>query len=196
MVDIARHMDARPRADQVDRHFVVVSGLPGSGKTTVARQLAPLLHLPLIDKDDILDHLFETRGVGDAAWRRTMSRESDRILQHDATASDGAILVSFWHTPGMPEDSGTPTGWLTQLSASLVHVHCVCDLSVAARRFVSRTRHRGHLDAARSPVEVADSIRALAMSPTLTIGTRIDVDTSTALDATRLANAIASCWPT
>jgi len=176
------------------RHFVVVSGIPGSGKTTVARQLAPLLHLPLIDKDDILDRLFEARGIGDAAWRRTLSRESDRILQQDAMASDGAILVSFWHSPGMPEDSGTPTGWLMQLSASVVHVHCACDPELAARRFVGRTRHPGHLDASRSPDEIAGSIRALALSPTLQIGTRIDVDTSTTLDATRLASAIASRW--
>jgi len=172
-----------------------VSGLPGSGKTTLARQLAPLLRLPLIDKDDILDHLFETRGVGDAVWRRTLSRESDRILEHDATASDGAILVSFWHPPGTPEDSGTPTDWLTQLSASLVHVHCACEPEVAARRFIGRTRHPGHLDASRSPNEIADSIRALALAPTPQIGTRIDVDTTVAPDPVRLADAISRKWP-
>jgi len=53
----------------------------------VARQLAPLLRLPLIDKDDILERLYETRGTGDAAWRRALSRESDAILQRDAIAS-------------------------------------------------------------------------------------------------------------
>jgi shikimate kinase len=40
--------------------LVVVSGLPGSGKTTLGRRLAQALNLPLIDKDDILDRLFET----------------------------------------------------------------------------------------------------------------------------------------
>jgi adenylate kinase len=194
VVDIARHMDARPRSDQVDKHFVVISGLPGSGKTTVARALAPLLHLLLIDKDDILDRLFETRGIGDAAWRRTLSRESDRMLEHDARASDGAILVSFWHTPGMPEDSGTPADWLAQLSASLVHVHCACEPELAARRFIARTRHPGHLDASRSPDEIAGSIRALALAPALQIGSRIDVDTAVALDPQQLASTISRSW--
>ena len=60
--------------------FVVISGLPGSGKTTLARRLAPALNLPLIDKDDILDRLFEAKGSGDAVWRRRLSRESDVIL--------------------------------------------------------------------------------------------------------------------
>ena len=49
---------------------MVVSGLPGSGKTTIGRRLAAALSLPLIDKDDILDRLFETKGVGDSTWRR------------------------------------------------------------------------------------------------------------------------------
>jgi shikimate kinase len=34
--------------------FVVISGLPRSGKTTLGRRLAPALNLPFIDKDDIL----------------------------------------------------------------------------------------------------------------------------------------------
>jgi predicted kinase len=56
---------------------VVVSGLPASGKTTLGRQLAGALDLPLIDKDEILESLFDSRGIGDASWRRKLSRESD-----------------------------------------------------------------------------------------------------------------------
>jgi len=85
-----------PCIDEVRRRFIVVSGLPGSGKTTLARQLAPALNLPLIDKDEILDRLFDSKGVGDAKWRRTLSRESDAILQREAASLNGAVLVSFW----------------------------------------------------------------------------------------------------
>ena len=62
--------------------FIIISGLPGSGKTTLARNLAPALSLPVIDKDQILERLFESKGVGDATWRRALSRESDLILEH------------------------------------------------------------------------------------------------------------------
>src|SRR4029079_5534788 len=126
--------------------FVVISGLPGSGKTTLARRLAPALNLPLIDKDDILDRLFESKGIGNAAWRRTLSRESEVILQHEAARSDGAVLVSFWRVPGMPPDSGTPADWLDAPPHHVFNVHCACEVDVAAGRFLQRRRHPGHLD--------------------------------------------------
>ncbi len=96
----------------MNRRFVVISGLPGSGKTTLARQLEPALRLPVIDKDEILERLFELKGVGDGVWRRMLSREADELLRAEATASsEGAILVSFWRQAGMPPDSGTsPNG--------------------------------------------------------------------------------------
>jgi shikimate kinase len=78
-----------------DKPYVVISGLPGSGKSTLARRLAPLLKLPIIDKDDILERLFEARGIGDKGWRRGLSRESDEIFQEEARKTQGVVLVSF-----------------------------------------------------------------------------------------------------
>ena len=158
--------------------FVVISGLPASGKTTLGRRLAPVLNLPLIDKDDILDRLFASKGVGNVAWRRALSRESDVILQQEATNSDGAVLVSFWRVPGMPSDSGTPVDWLDAPSRHVVNVHCVCELDLAASRFLQRRRHAGHLDGDASFAEVSASLGRLAQLPPVNIAPRIDVDTS------------------
>jgi len=160
------------------RYFVVVSGLPGSGKSSLAQQLAPAPDLPLLDKDTILERLLESKGTGDVEWRRTLSRESDLILQAEATASDGAVLVSHWHLPGMPLSSGTPTDWLPKLSARVVNVDCDCSAEIAAERFVQRKRHPGHHDDKKSPAEILDSIRRVAGFRPLNIEPRVDVDTS------------------
>ena len=161
-----------------DRPFVVCSGLPGSGKSTIARTLAPLMKLMLVDKDDILERLFESRGIGDAAWRRQISRESDAILRSTVESSDGAIVSSFWHVDGMDADSGTPTDWLRALSTTIVNVHCECPPAIAADRFLRRARHPGHLDGARTARDVLASIQALAPYGPLAIGEPVVVDTT------------------
>jgi len=158
--------------------FVAISGLPGSGKTTLARRLAAALNLPLIDKDDILERLFDLKGTGDSAWRRALSRESDEIFQQQAMASGGCVLVSFWHQPGMPEDSGTPTAWLGATAGRLINVHCVCSPEEAAERFLARQRHPGHLDSANSYEAALAGLRSLACLALPDLGRRIDIDTT------------------
>jgi hypothetical protein len=162
----------------MSRLFIVVSGLPGSGKSTFAQLLAPALNLSLIDKDTILERLFDSKGVGDAAWRRALSRESDEILQAEALALPRAILVSFWHLPGMPPDSGTPTDWLDEIADEVLTINCMCSVEIAARRFVRRNRHPGHLDGQRSYRDLLASLEAIEQLGPLEIGQRIDIDLS------------------
>ena len=76
----------------------------------LARAIGLLLKLPVFDKDDILDGLFDARGSGDALWPTQLSREADVILQSTASLSSGGVISSFWHLPGMPSDSGTSVG--------------------------------------------------------------------------------------
>jgi hypothetical protein len=184
---------AAPRIDQRRRRFVVVSGLPGSGKTTLARQLAP--NLPLIDKDEILDGLFDSKGVGDAQWRRALSRESDMILQREVASLDGAVLVSFWRLDGMAADSGTPTEWLRQLpNAVVVNLWCNCAAETAAERFVQRRRHPGHLDSMASYGDLLASLRKLSGLGPLGIDPRIDVCTAQEPDLDELVRRICGAF--
>jgi hypothetical protein len=172
-----------------DRYFIVVSGLPGSGKSTLARQLAVRLDLPLLDKDTILESLFELKGV---ECRRELSRESDVILQAEAMASGGAVLVSHWRLPGMPMNSGTPTDWLSKLPDRIVNVHCECPVELSAERFYRRKRHAGHGDHERSRAEILASIREVDGLGRLNIGPRVDVDTSQTPDLDIVLRRIAS----
>jgi glucokinase len=154
-------------------------GLPGSGKTTLARRLAPALNLPLIDKDEILERLFESKGVGDATWHRTLSRESDVIFQRQAASSNGTVLVSLWRLAGMAAGSGTPTAWLWDISNTVIaNVQCTCQPELAAARFIQRKRHSGHLDSGASYGDVLARLRELSRLGSLGIEPRIDIDTS------------------
>ena len=48
--------------------FIIILGIPTSGKINIARQLTPSQYLPLLDREDILESLFEYFGIGDAEW--------------------------------------------------------------------------------------------------------------------------------
>ena len=95
--------------------FVIVTGLPASGKSTVGRSVAEALGLPLLDKDEILEALFEALGVGDAPWRTRLSRAADQVLQRLALQSNGAVIASWWRHPLSRVSSGTSTDWLSSL---------------------------------------------------------------------------------
>ena len=159
--------------------FIVVSGLPASGKSMLGRAVADSLCLPLLDKDEILEALFESLGVGDSEWRSTLSRAADEELRRQACASPGAVIASWWRHPLSPVNSGTPTEWLASLPGELVELHCVCSPSTAATRFVARQRHAGHLDSQRAHAAVYASLEQQASLGPLRVGRVIEVSTET-----------------
>jgi len=197
-------VDFAPTIDVVAamQGFVVVSGLPASGKTTVAASLAASLQLPLLDKDAFLEALFQSEGTGNAAWRRELSRRADVRFQAAATGMETAVITSWWKHPASTTDSGTPVDWLLCPSRIAVEVHCVCSASVAASRFLARRRHPGHLDEQWS----RDNLLAMlegqqALGPLVPLKA-ITLNTEQPLDAQDLAHrireqALGECktWP-
>lgn len=168
--------------DPNPRRFIVISGIPASGKTALGRQLALALGLPLLDKDEILEALFDGLGTGDAEWRNRLSRSADAVLQRLAGQTAGAVLVSFWRHPQVTAESGTPTGWISALPGKVVEVHCACPPAIAAERFLARKRHDGHLDRDKHGDDlIADFVRLAALGP-LGIGPVVGMDTGRAVD--------------
>ncbi|MFB7516280.1 AAA family ATPase [Streptomyces sp. NPDC056144] len=141
-----------------DRVFVVVSGLPASGKTTLARGLAAELGFPLVDKDVVLESLYDSLGVGDQAWRHRLSRAADGVLYALAADAGRAVLVNWWHRDSSPAR-------LRSLGGRLVEVHCACDVEVVAERFRARERHPGHLDRELTPEALRERIAGWAARP-------------------------------
>jgi len=130
--------------------LIIVSGIPGSGKSTLAKALSQQLSVPLVDKDDILESLLDTLGVGDAAWRRRLSRASDDVFRIAVQGHSDCVATSFWRHPRSDSrESGTPIDWLRSVVDDCVEVYCRCDPVVAATRFANRIRHPGHLDRVR-----------------------------------------------
>ena len=129
--------------------FVVVSGAPASGKTTLARAIAPALGLPLVAKDTIKEALMSVLPVPDVETSRAIGTASVAALLAVAAETSGAVLESVWHRSRSEPD-------LQRLPGNIVEVFCRCDPRIARRRYAERADGRavGHFGAERTPAEL------------------------------------------
>ena len=130
--------------------FVVVSGPPASGKSTLAPALAAGLHLPLIAKDTIKGALMAVLPVPDVEASRQIGRAAVQAMLAVAAASPpGAVIESnFYRSVARDE--------LRRLPGTIIEVFCRCDTATAADRYRTRagSRHAGHFDSVRTPEEL------------------------------------------
>jgi len=156
--------------------FVIVSGPPGAGKTTLARRLSAELGLPLIAKDDIKESLFASLGWSDREWSKRVGAATwDLIfllMERFATARSPAIVESNFY----PEQQRATVEALCNGHA-IVEIHCTADPSVLAERFNTRERHPGH-DPDGPAHTVEGAAATLVNNGALAIGAVIEVDTT------------------
>jgi predicted kinase len=133
----------------LQKTYVVISGPPGSGKTTLARQVARTLGLPLIAKDTIKEALMTVLDVPDVDRSRELGRAAVAVLYGVAAEAGHGVLESAWHRNHAVHD-------LAALPGAMVEVFCRCDRDLAQARYASRsgTRAAGHFDGDRLPAEL------------------------------------------
>lgn len=159
--------------------FIVVSGPPASGKSTLAPRLAAELGLPLIAKDTIKDALMSVLPVPDVAASRQLGRAAVRAMLAVAAASPvGAVLESNFYRSVAVSD-------LQALPGRVIEIFCRCDAVVAAERYQNRagSRHTGHFDAVREPEELWNDEVA---NPIAGGWPLLEVDTNEPVDVARL----------
>jgi adenylate kinase family enzyme len=149
---------------------VIVTGVPGSGKTTLATALAVRLEVAYLGKDTIKEALWDALGPGDFAWSTALGRASVTALRALADA-----------TPAWIVDSPVPAEFVHEWSTipGIVEVHCACPPELARERYMTRVRHACHFDADRVAAYddwITDDAKRAPLGP------RLDVDTSHPVD--------------
>lgn len=129
--------------------WILITGLPATGKSTLARQLAERYRLPLLAKDDFKERLLENRGALDAAGSRELSNRSFNMLfaQLEVRARGGAdALLEGNFRAG--EHEALLRAWP---AARITQVLCRSDEASRLIRIAARAgdpaRHPGHGDA-------------------------------------------------
>ncbi len=146
--------DSRSTPPTVTPPLVIVSGLPATGKTTLARALGDDLALPVFHKDHFKELLFESRANPDAEIDRATSRDFGKqsmyllyaIARELTRRGVDCIIEAYFH----PELAAPELAPLTS-STRLIQVHCAAADAVMVSRYRARyeagERHEIHLDA-------------------------------------------------
>jgi predicted kinase len=163
------------------RRVVLVSGAPGSGKTTLAVPLAAELGFALLSKDRIKETLHDAFGApaSDLAWSNRLGAAAIELLWALAADAPAVVLEANFRPRHAYQR-------ISALSAHPVEVNCVCPPELAARRYAERA-------AARHPVHVLTSLTLDMLAEydrPVGAGELITVDTTAPVDVAELAGQV------
>jgi predicted kinase len=162
--------------------LVVVSGMPSSGKTTVAEDLARRLRLPLLAKDAIKESLYDSLGADDVAASSRLGTAAYALIFALARAMLAAgvsvIVEANFFCDHERELAALPAQRLVQL-------HCHAPLPVLLERYARRSRHAGHHDAEKIK-ELPGRFESGVHDPLRLEGELIRLDTTQPVDLSAL----------
>jgi len=174
------------------RLLVLTTGLPGSGKTTLARQVAGALGLPLLSKDIVKERLFDVLGARDRAWSMKLGAAANEILWALAGECVGGAVVETWLDPTRDDADRARAGLQATGVSPVWELMCECPAEVAVARYAARVRHPAHL-----PPDEATLDRIRRAAPFLVplgLGPVIRVDTSRPVDLASLLARLNQGW--
>lgn len=161
--------------------LIIINGLPGTGKTTIAKPLSQKLGLPLVAKDTIKEFLFDTVGVGDREWSKMLGKVSSEFLYSLAEAllaNDTSVIIESAFEARFAKSAIERLAEAYQ--PDVFEVYCTTNKDVRRQRFIDRNesgeRHKGHVDEANYPSD--SDAEPLEKYAPVGIGELIILDTS------------------
>jgi predicted kinase len=121
--------------------LIVVSGAPGTGKSTVAAAVATEFGLPLLSLDEIKEALADVLGTGGEDWSNQVGDAAAEVVFRLCAAFPDAVAEGWWRRARRER--------AVREFAGAAEVFCHCDPELATARMRARLqtgRHPIHRD--------------------------------------------------
>ncbi len=162
--------------------LILVTGLPCTGKSTLAKRLARDLGLPLVSRDDIKEVLFDNLGWKDRDWSKKLGIASWHLLYYFVDlllATRQSFVVENYFKPDF--DTQKFRDLRARYDYHALQIRCTTDGETLFERFKRRSesgeRHRGHTDH-QNHAEFEQQLRAGTCDMLDIGGETLDVDTT------------------
>ncbi|GAA3350501.1 hypothetical protein GCM10020358_76670 [Amorphoplanes nipponensis] len=167
------------------RDVVMVNGLPGSGKSSLAPRLAAALGAACLGPDRIREALADAV-VTEVPRLGAVARETMWAL---AAEVSGMVVVDAWWF--RPRDLEAARAGVARSGAgATAEVWCDVPAELARSRYLARKRHSVHADAEKLAAQWgswADAAEPLALGPVIRVDTSRTVDIRALGDEVRAA---------
>lgn len=158
-------------------NLILVNGLPGAGKSTLARELARPLDAVVISKDAIKEAVASALDLI-PEHSKTLGAASMEMAWSIASEIAGTAIVESWFFRDRDLDY-VKAGLARVDAASTVEIWCQVPADLAHERVRSRRRHPVHDDAERLRTDFATwakRARPLGLCPGVSVDTTGPVD--------------------
>lgn len=156
-----------------NRKAILINGLPASGKSFLGRKLAYQYNAPLLTLDTIKEALFDTLGIGDREYNRSLSKASKEIIWALIAEfpKDSLVIVDAWF--GFPPFNKVSNGLEHAGISNFIELWCNAPGYILAKRYLDRVdfRHKGHPGSEYAPelAEVAEKAAPMNIGPVYSI---------------------------